>query len=173
MNTVTFGNKTTIEVQRHEEQYFEHLWYKKDEIDSIREEGNAELKRVGLSSGLELFHQDVESSRCCKTRRNCSRKHHVQSILNLQQDHSDHGIQDARGLQTLSAALSKEAIKKGQNRAAEDAIEAFNIHTENRSLCPMKATTAEEYATKTRKRLSGSKAPSRRSRLSVSPVPCC
>lgn len=77
---------------------------------------------------------------------------HVQSIVSLQQEHRDAEIADNNGLKTLSLALSKESCKEAQEKAANLAIDTFNINKK----CPfMKAKSAKEFAKKTRVIVSG------------------
>ena len=75
------------------------------------------------------------------------RRHHVMSILALQNEHEENRIQDATGLQSLSRAMSATSLKDAQQRASVDASEAFMFHTES---CPKlkKTMSVEQFMKK-------------------------
>lgn len=111
-------------------------WYTPEEIKAFRE--------ASKSDESNLRHISRGYAR---------RQNHAQSILDLQQEHRDHAVEDAKGLATLSLALSKESKKEAQQQAAKDSFEVFEVHAKN-TLCPTNAATAEEYAKQTRPRRS-------------------
>lgn len=129
------------------------LWYTKEEYDFIKQECKTEMRKCGyVARGLELIQTD-DSWDCCRNV-HAYQKKHMRNVLALQDDHNDHGLKDETGLKTFSQALSKEALKQAQQRAAQDSILAFNIHIKTSASTPffeMKAATAEEYAKKTRR----------------------
>ncbi|CAB9506208.1 expressed unknown protein [Seminavis robusta] len=130
----------------------EQLWYTKNDYDTIREEGAASLRDHGYSRGLELWYDKVYGGSQSQQRRT----NQVQSLLALQEDHKEEGLRDAKGLRALSVTLSKQATKQAQQRAAQDSMEAFQVHTKEETKSPcypymhiLKATNAKEYARKT------------------------
>ena len=78
-----------------------------------------------------------KKSASSEDRRQCTkedyqrRKHHVMSIIALQNEHEEHHIQDATGLKILSRAMSATSLKDAQKRASVDASEAFMFHSES------------------------------------------
>ena len=151
---VRFGDYIRLTIHPIEMQSSEASWYTKEEYKLIHQQALQELKTYGVSRGLELCHEALSNAETTQ------RMNHGRSILSLQEEHSENGMQDARGLQALSAALSKEAATQAQARAAEDAIEAFTVHTAKSAY--MKATSPEQYAQTTRRRriLPASRCPS-------------
>jgi hypothetical protein len=153
MCKVAFGNTkvVTIEPVKSKDQ-----WFTAAELQIIRQEGVWEAKSFGVARGLELL-ENEETPESFSSDRSCSvyRKNHVKSILTLQEEHQEQGIVDMKGLQSLSQALSKDSAKRAQQRAVEDSIEAFDIHVESEIfLAYSKATSAKEYAQKTRRPIS-------------------
>jgi hypothetical protein len=110
------------------------LWYNEEEYKAMK---LSDLTGLWISRGLE----DCFKNEC--------RKQHIQRILALQQDHRKANTQDADGLKTLSMTLSRESCKEALRLAEKEAMDVFRA---NRKSPYMLASTAQEYAKKTKVR---------------------
>lgn len=116
------------------------LWYSRDDYDSMQL-SNVDLWRCTKLSGFEGYDLDASDLK------NELQARHIKSVLALQKDHKAAGMKDADGLKTFSLALSKESTKEARLRAEKDSIDVFR---RNKKSPYVKASSAKEYARKTR-----------------------
>lgn len=147
MSNVKFGQTDVFTYQKVQAQP-ETGRFDLEKVQRLCQEAVDELEDLST-----LFEEEEESS---KNATKANREYHRESILDLQREHQQNGIHDEKGIESLSRALSKKAVKQAQHRASADAITAFEIHSED-SLGYLRVATAEEYAQKTGKRISISK----------------
>ncbi|CAB9527850.1 expressed unknown protein [Seminavis robusta] len=141
--TVSFGDFSVVAVQN-EVRERSALWYTKQDMKKIKE-GSLSVSEHGSPSerrGLGIMDDDSSGRR----------RKIVKSVLALQEEHRDHCLDDAKGLQRYASALSKDATKEAQRRATQDSIDAFQVLSPDVELSPyLRAKNAEEYSKPTRK----------------------
>ncbi|CAB9519488.1 expressed unknown protein [Seminavis robusta] len=142
--SVSFGEISVSELKEADTPQQNALWYNKDEIISIRKSAKSvSATEDGCTRGLELTEENIKR-----------RLRHVQSVLELQDEHREQDLVDEKGLQRYASALSKDEAKQAQRRASLDSVNAFQLYKEeqNDSLSSfLTAASAEEYSKPTRR----------------------
>lgn len=146
-NRISFGNSQTLlfEKEVEDEAHKNAVWYSKGEIKSIRKDLKTSIQKGDISRGLEPYEGDMGLETKMK------RLNHIRSILDLQKKQNAKGVQDDKGLQSLSRAMSSDDIRKAQKLASMDSTEAFSVY-KNQNTPYMRAKNAKEYAKKTEKK---------------------
>jgi hypothetical protein len=122
-NKISFGEVKTLvfekEIAGHDEDHKNSVWYSKQEMKSIRKDLKKSIKKGEISRGLEQYQGDFGEENKQK------RLNHIYSILDLQREQQEKGIQDDRGFQMLSRAMSADDIGRARRLASMDSREAF------------------------------------------------
>ncbi|CAB9524513.1 expressed unknown protein [Seminavis robusta] len=142
---VTFGENYMVIFKEPSSECHE-VWYSHEDFEVMKHDKCAETKEHGNHV------EETQRELCCDEHDSPSkarRKNHVASILALQEEHRAHGVHDAKGLQMMSATLSKSDSRGAQERAQRDSLDAFQLHKEC-NVESLKAKSAEEYSKRIR-----------------------
>lgn len=150
-NTISFGEVKTLvfekEIAGHDEDHKNSVWYSKQEMKTIRKDLKKSIKKGEISRGLEQYKGDFGEENKQK------RLNHIYSILDLQREQQEKGIQDEQGFQMLSRAMSADDIGRARRLASMDSREAFQEYQKTNN--HMIRTTSRNALDNFRKTING------------------
>ncbi|CAB9507637.1 expressed unknown protein [Seminavis robusta] len=130
-NKISFGSPQMLvfekDIDNEDEEHKNSVWYSKKEMKSIRKDLKKSIKKGEITRGLEQYEGDMGTENKQK------RLNHIYSILDLQREQQEQGIQCDKSLQMLSRAMSADDIGRARRLASMDSTEAFSEYTKTQS----------------------------------------
>lgn len=130
-NKISFGDTSTLlfekDIDDDDEEHKNAVWFSKTEMKSIRKDLKKSIKQGEITRGLEQYEGDMGAGNKEK------RLNHIYSILDLQKEQQDKGIQCDKSLQMLSRAMSANDIGRARQLASMDSTQALTEYTNTNS----------------------------------------